>query len=111
MRSYLIDELDPNHIARLRKNLADKGFSGSLDDVFWLPVPPELLSVEQRSHKERCGPHCMALELGENWISLELLVRAINNLHCSCIAYADPAQREQVINFVDRLLRELDIPV
>lgn len=110
MRSYFIDEIGPEFMDRLRKNLQDKGLGGTIEEIFWLPVPKALLSDEQREHAD-CGPHCVALELGPDWISLELLVRARNNLHCSCIAYANSAQREHCIEFLDKLLRDLDIPV
>jgi predicted transposase YdaD len=78
-------------------------------------VPEEFLDDEQREHAEGCGPHVMALELVERPmhtdVRLELLVRAKSRIRCSCIRYAPPALREHMIDRVDTLIRELDIPV
>jgi hypothetical protein len=111
MRIYSVEDLEPDQIQRVEHNLQSKGLAGSLDGIYWLPLPESLLSSEQEEHTEKCGPHCMALESGDGWLRMELLVRSRANLRCSCIAYATPGQREHMIEYLDSLLRELDIPV
>ncbi len=111
MRLYSVEDLEPDQIQRVEHNLQSKGLAGSLDGIFWLPLPEHLLSSEQREHTEDCGPHSMALETGDGWLRMELLVRSRGKVRCSCIAYATPAQREHMIEYLDSLLRELDIPV
>lgn len=116
MRCYLIEDIYPEQLEKITASLKDKGFSGSLDGVFYLPVPEDLLSDVQRAHAAECGPHMMVLEaaIGENlegFLKLELLVRAQNKLRCECVAYATPAQREHVMDFLDSFIRQLDISV
>ncbi|ACV68753.1 hypothetical protein [Desulfohalobium retbaense] len=111
MRNYYIDELDPEALKRFAKHLKNNGFQGSLEDIYWLEVPHDLLTEEQADHFESCGPYVMTLECGPEWINLELLVRARSRLRCSCIAYAEPEQRAYAVETVDTMLKELDIPV
>lgn len=111
MRTYLIDDLYPADVQKLAKKLDSMGAAGSIDGIYWLDLPAEVLSDCQKEHSAECGPHCLALELGEDAVRLELLVRARNKLRCDCVAYADSTQREAVMNRLDRLLKELDIPV
>ena len=111
MRIYSVEDLEPGQIQRVEHNLRSKGLAGSLDGIYWLPLPERLLSKEQREHAGECGPHSMALESGDGWLRMELLVRSRGKVRCSCIAYATPGQREYMIDYLDNLLRELDIPV
>lgn len=110
MRLYVIEDIVPEHIKRIKTALEERGLAASLDDLYWLPAPKHMLSDEQHAH-ESCGPHCLALEVGQDWLRLELLVRARSIIRCSCIHYASPELREHMINWVDTLLKELDIPV
>lgn len=115
MRIYAIEELYSTDAKRIAKALSEQGFAGPITGIFYLPVPEALYSEEQQRHAPECGPYIMALELTEHVeqcaFRLELLVRARGKLRCSCIAYATPAQREYMMNFLDRFIRELDISV
>ncbi len=115
MRAYLIEDLLPADVAKVSQRLKDKGLCGSLDGIYYIPVPEELLDDEQRAHQAECGPHIFALEAladeDAGALKLELLVRAQGKLRCSCVCYATPAQREHVVSWLDTLLRELDIAV
>lgn len=111
MRAYLIDELQPEDVNRIAELLTRKGYAGSLEGIFYLPVPEALLSPEQQEHLAECGPFILPLEIGEDWVRLELLVRARSILRCSCVAYAHPALREHMIDSLDALVKDLDIAV
>lgn len=113
MRCYLIEDFYPEHLQKVTAALSDKGFSGSLECVFYLPVPEELLTDVQREHADECGPHIFVLEAvkDQGTLKLELLVRAKNKLRCECVMYATPAQREHIIAFLDDFIRHLDISV
>ncbi len=111
MRYYLIDELYEEDVRRIEKALGEQGYAGGLEGIWYIPVPEDLLTDEQRAHLGECGPYILALETGETWLKMELLVRARNKLRCSCLAYAAPALRMHMIDFLDRFVRELDIPV
>lgn len=111
MRSYRIDELQPTDVVRLGKALEARDMKSTMDDIYWLDLPRDLYSEEQRAHCQECGPYSVGVETGEDWIGVEFLVRARNRMRCSCVCYASPAQRNFVINEIDRTMRELDIPV
>jgi hypothetical protein len=112
MRCYVIEDFYPEHLQKITAALTEKGFAGSLDGIFYLPLPEELLTETQREHAAECGPHICVLEvLEEGALKLELLVRAQNKLRCECVLYATPAQREHIISSLDDLVRQLDISV
>lgn len=115
MRTYLIEDLTPGDVAKITDKLKENGWSGSLEGIYYLPVPEHLLNDEQREHAEECGPHIFALEAmadeDSGALKLELLVRARGKLRCSCVCYATAAQREHIVEFLDSLIRELDIAV
>lgn len=113
MRCYLIEDFYPEQLQKITAALSDKGLAGSLDGIFYLPVPETLLTEMQREHAEECGPHIFVLEAmeDEGTLKLELLMRAQNKLRCECVMYATPAQREYIISFLDDFIRHLDISV
>lgn len=105
MRQYVIDQLSREERANIESFLKRTLKTGPVDGIYWLGVPDDLLSPVQRDHEE-CGPFFLAVELEDEAICFELLVRSQSNLHCSCIAYATPAQRDFVMRFVDNLVQE-----
>ncbi len=116
MRSYLIEDIYDNNAETLLSALDDKGFKGPIDDIYYLPVPQGLLEPDQKDHFDDCGPYMMALEsincVGDTHdFKLELLVRGKGRMRCSCVKYASAKQRAYMIEFMDDLFRQLDIPV
>ena len=112
MRSYLVEDFYPEQLQKVIAALTDKGLAGSLDGIFYLPLPEALLTDVQRAHAGECGPHIFVLEvLEEGSLKLELLLRAKNKLRCECVFYATPAQREHIISYLDDFIRQLDISV
>ena len=108
MRQYVIDQLSREERANIESYLKRNLKSSPVGDVFWIEVPQDLLSTVQRDHEE-CGPYFFAVELETEAVSFELLVRSQKNLHCPCIDYASPAQRDFVLRFVDKMLQEEQI--
>ncbi len=116
MRSYLIEDIYAVDAKKILASLHSLGYQASIEDIYYLPLPKEYLEAEQLEHLEQCGPYIMALEsiprLGEvHDFKLELLVRAQGRMRCSCVAYATPTQRAYMINFLDKLIKDLDISV
>ncbi len=115
MRAYLIEDLTDDNGKKIAEALEAKGYEQPLDGLFWLPVPQDMLSDIQREHWDECGPYVMGLEIMDMpegcALKLELLARAKGRLRCSCVAYAEPEQRNNIIDFLDEFIRELDIPV
>ena len=108
MRQFVIDELSilerDNLDSYLKRTLAP----GPMAGIFWIKLPDDLLAEAQRGH-EQCGPFYLAVETEEKRICFELLVRSKTNLHCTCIAYATPVQRQFVLDFIDKMLSEEQI--
>jgi hypothetical protein len=105
MRQVVVDQLSrlerDNIDSYLRRTLQ----KGSLDGMYWLALPQDLLAEAQQGH-ESCGPFVVAVEIDEESVRFELLIRSQSNLHCSCIAYATRAQRDFVLHYVDTMLAE-----
>lgn len=76
----------------------------SIPDLYWLPVPEELLSDLQAEHLSTCGPYALALEICEEGLSLETLVRAQNQLHCECIAFASPELVQHMLDYLNLVI-------
>jgi hypothetical protein len=108
MRQYVIDQLSREEQANIGSYLKRTLKPGPMEGLYWIEVPRDLLSGDQRSHKD-CGPFFFAVELEAESVCFELLIRGHSNLHCSCIAYATPAQRDFVLRFVDQMLEEEQI--
>ena len=105
MRQYLIDELSflerDNLESYLKRTLKPAGLEGA----FFLELPPDLWAENQQGHED-CSPFCFSVILEKELIRFEFLVRSSNNLRCSCIAWANPTQRQFVIDFADQMLEE-----
>ncbi len=111
MRSYVIDSLEVDVTTALATLLKDLELQSSLAGIFWLPVPAQFLNNAQKEHVENCGPYVMALEIETFCVHLEFLVRAQNALHCTCVAYADAALRQYMMDYVDNLFLQLPIKI
>jgi hypothetical protein len=105
MRQFVIDELSREERDNLESYLKRTVKQGPVEGMFWLELPPDLWGAAQQGHED-CGPFCFGVELAENRLIVELLVRSESNLHCSCISYATPAQREFLLRFLDTMLSE-----
>lgn len=105
MRQFIIDELSREEQANIDSYLKRTATPGSIAGMYFLPLPQDLHGKAQLGH-EACGPFSFAIELTDQGVTFELLVRSRSNLHCSCISYASDAQRAFLLSFIDRLLEE-----
>ena len=103
MRQVLINELNTDEAQKAREFLEDTCRAGAVEGLYWLPIPQGLLGEAQAGH-EACGPFAFAVELGDDFVSFELLVRSESNLHCSCTCYATADQRNFLLAVMDRLV-------
>jgi hypothetical protein len=105
MRQFVIDELSPMERDNIDSYLKRTIKQGPMIGIYWIELPPDLLSEAQQGHEEH-GPFHLAVELTGSAVKFELLVRSLANLHCSCIAHATPVQRQFILDFVDRMVTE-----
>ena len=108
MRAYLIDELSPSKLDAIREFLGENAIRSSMDQIFWVRIPDDLLSGMQFQHS-KCKPHVFAVELGQDWVKLELFVRTLRNMHCDCPGYSTVQQRNFILNFADGMIERLNI--
>ncbi len=108
MKQYIIDELRAADHNALKTYLADHFGPTAMDGIFWIPLAGHLLTETQKGHQE-CQPHCLAVDLDENRLACELLVRTKNRMRCDCISYATEAQRNWLIALIDDIFSQLDI--
>ena len=108
MKTYLFDEIRSDDMAKIRAYLEENTVSSRLGQVFWAQIPDDLLSAEQQAHTD-CRPHVFAIELGDDWVKFELLVRSLPNMQCTCPAYAGRHQRRHILSFADNMIRALDV--
>ncbi len=105
MRQIVLDELSPMEKDNIDSYLKRTLRPGPMVGLYWLMLTPDLLSAAQQGHAQ-CGPFYLAVEVEKACVRFELLVRGHANLHCSCIAYATPLQRQFVLDFIDKMITE-----
>lgn len=105
MKQYLVDTLTHKDYTLLKEVLDGQLEKSVLEGLYWLVLPGALATEEQRAHLD-CAPHVVAVELREDSIACEFLVRTKKTLRCSCMGYATEEQILWIIRFLDRLLEE-----
>lgn len=108
MKQYLIDEIRPQDWQKIKDYLDEAYEASGVDGLYWLPVDETLLADVQKAHSA-CAPFFMALELGPDRLSGELLVRTRSRVRCDCISYADERQRNWLVRTVDAIFEKLEI--
>lgn len=107
MRSYVIDELSPLTVHHFAERLRHMECASGIEKLFWLPVPSEFLEPIQREHEATCGPYRLAVELMNESVRLELLVRAEGKIRCECIRYLVPEAERAMMGQLDALISEI----
>ena len=108
MKQYVIDELRPEDYEALKKYLDEQFGQAEMGRIYWIPVAADLLTDIQLQHEE-CRPHFLALDLDQDRIACELLVRTKNRLRCDCIQYASEQQRNWLIQLIDNMFNRLGL--
>ena len=108
MRQYLLDEISRGYILRIREYLNVHALAAGLEDIWWVDLNEDLLSPDQFTHQD-CRPFRFAVELGDNFVRFEFLIRSQQTMRCACIGYATRTQRDFILAFADRLVEELGL--
>lgn len=108
MHQIVIDELSEQEQKKLQAAL-DRDFrKGPMTGLYWIELPEAVLSELQLKHTG-CAPFAVAAEQTRDQLRVELLVRSRTALHCDCIAYATPQQRQFILETIDSLLQNEQI--
>ena len=105
MRQYVLDELSFLEHDNLDNYLKRTLKPGPIVGVYWLEVPQNLLGPAQLEHPA-CGPFYCTVMLEKTEIRIEFLIRSAHNMHCSCITWATPVQRQFILDFIDNMIEE-----
>ena len=108
MKSYVIDELRYQDYEKLKAYLDETYGQDPLGGLYWVPLPASKLGPAQEGHGD-CRPFQLALELLEDRLICELLVRTRERVRCDCIRYATAEQREWLIDMVDAIIEKLEL--
>lgn len=108
MKQYLIDELRPGDYEKLKSYMDMTFGSAKLGGIYRILLEDKLLSDVQREHAE-CAPFYLSVELLQDRVACELLVRSENKIRCNCIAYTTPEQRNHFIALIDAIFEKLEI--
>ena len=108
MKQYVIDEFRPGDHYKIRKYLDEAYGPAELGAIYWVPLGGEVLTEIQREHAD-CQPFYFAIELEEDQLIIEMLVRTKNRIRCACIGYASNDQRIWIMDLVDAIFEKLDI--
>jgi len=108
MKQYVIDELRPSDYKALKTYLNEQFGSSEIDGIYWIPVAFDILTDIQSAHTE-CRPQYFAVDLDDNRLTCELLVRSNNRVRCDCIHYATENQRNWLIGLIDNIFKRLQI--
>lgn len=106
MRQYVLDEISRSDIPRVRDYLNEHAQAARLEEIWWVDLPEDLLSPEQFSHQD-CRPFRFAVELGDNFVRFEFLIRSQQTMRCTCIGYTTRVQRDFIMAFADRMIEDL----
>ena len=108
MKQYVIDELRPKDYETIKAYMEENFSSSKVAGIYWIPLDQKILTNVQAGHTD-CHPLCFAVDLEQNQMSFELLVRTINKMRCSCMGYATKKQRNWIIEFADSIFEKLKI--
>ena len=108
MKQYVIDELRSADHKKIKKYLDETYGSAEIGGIYWVPIATEVLTEIQQAHTD-CQPFYVAIDLEEDRLALELLVRTKRRVRCACVAYASRDQRNWLVDAIDAIFEELDI--
>jgi hypothetical protein len=108
MKQYVIDEIRPEDHHKIKQYLDTSYGPLEMGAIYWVPLAAEVMTEIQRAHTD-CQPFYFVIELQEERLALELLVRTKNRIRCACIGYASRDQRIWIMAVVDAIFEKLDI--
>ena len=110
MKQSVVDQLNHDDFQKPRSYLKENYGKPEFESIFWLPIEKSSLNEVQQTHLD-CQPFFVAVDLQENQLVCELLVRTKNKMRCECMGYATEQQRNGIIELIDSILDKLGINI
>ncbi len=108
MKQYVIDELRPADYKALETYLDTQYGPAAMDGIYWIPLEADILTDIQSAHTE-CRPQYFAVDLDDNRLACEFLIRSKNRVRCDCLHYATESQRNWLIGLIDNIFDRMQI--
>ena len=108
MRKFVLDEITGPDMEKIRDYLNDNAILSEVDGLYWVELAEEHLDHEQCGH-DQCKPYRFAVELCDDSVHLEMLIRSATTMRCPCIKYANQTQRDVIIRFGETIVRDCEI--
>ena len=108
MRYYVIDEMPELDLEKIKEHLNSKGVRSQMEEIFWIELPHEHMSIDQ-SEKKESHPYMFSIEVSRKEIRAELFIRTLNSFNCEFQGFAIGEQRGFIMNYMDRMLENLQI--
>ena len=102
------DELSSSDIEKINQYLLNCATQSAIEGLYWVEITDDLLDEQQCGHQE-CKPYRFAVELHEDAVHLEMLIRSANTMRCDCIKFATPLQQNFIMRFGNTLIEACDI--
>jgi hypothetical protein len=110
MKQYVVDELRPDDHRKLKVYLDEKYAVPGFEGLYWMPLDEQMLETIQAAHTE-CQPFYFAMELYDDRLVGELLVRTNQRLRCECIRSASQRQMNWLVQAIDAIFTLLEIKI
>ena len=114
MRSIVFDELLDSEVEAVRGYLNERASVSGVEDLYWIKLDRELWNEGQitalSGHDGELADGCrIAVELGDDWVRFELLVRAEGVLNIGG-GPADERQSLFVLRWANEMAARLGLP-
>jgi hypothetical protein len=108
MKQYVVDELRPEDHRKLKVYLDEKYAASGFEGLYWMPLDEQMLEPIQAAHAD-CQPFYFGVELCDDRLIGELLVRTNQRSRCECIRYASQRQMNWLVQAMDAIFTLLEI--
>jgi hypothetical protein len=108
MRSLFFDELRTDELRSIENYLNSNTLIGPIKGLYWLTIPDEILTDEQKDLQKKIGQFKIAIELGKTWIKFELLIRS-SSIQNEGYSLTNIDQLNYIYQFADKMAKTLNL--
>jgi hypothetical protein len=108
MKTLIFDEFNKEEINRIQIYLSSKLQPSNIDGLYWLILPTELLNEIQTMLFDSAGPYRIAVELKNDSVRFELLIRA-DEISNKGGCHANGHQAAYIYDFASTMAEDLGL--